>query len=478
MERIQDLRNVTPPDGRLAWRDVRSQLVTVNTGKFARNCVLTGKSATEMDYPIYIREPGLISPAYDVYPDGLGYFDASEGTAANVKPMHHSNVYDSNYWEASTLGAWIAYHHELRPTMIRGYRFVTFNGYTPRIWRVEGSNDNATWTTLHSVTVDWTWGDGIQTVEQEIPLENRDYFTHHRLIVDEFDAAAIRIYYLQFWDSLCASPGEFYLDADAENPLQISFADGFNTDGTPKNIPVTINTGIQIDATQIMSDVELLMNDNPIPCALYAKYDPNTSTTSFLADVSDAETIRIEPESMGMEVIATNLLSTEIAEIFDNSLSSGGYFNSSKYVRFSVQPFYASMFWANLSSTGGLLKISEDYGNTWTSFTMPSGTNVTSLGRTYHVTQFQFLYNGSSFNLYEFRFCKEPPVTDHKMSNGRIYEYDPVAGQWNHVYKVPLGYFQLWKNPDGSSWEIASFVPTFVPSMTVAPSFRRAGLIH
>jgi hypothetical protein len=473
---IKDVRSVTLPDGNLARRDTQSQLVTVNTGKFARNCVLTGKSATEMDYPIYIREPGLISPAYDVCPDGLGYLDASEGAADNVKPKHNSNATDSDYWTASTIGAWVAYHHELRPTMIRGYRFVTANGYTPRVWRIEGSNDNATWTTLHSVTVDWTWGDGKQTVEQDVPTENRDYFMHHRLIIDEFDATAVRIYNLQFWDSLCASPAEFYLDADSESPVQIAFADGFNTDGTPKNIPVTINTGIQIDATEVISKSDLLATSNVIPCALYAKYDADLSSVSFLAEVQVDLYIPFPPDYLNISYISGVINSGSWPEIFDSSLSTALRPSSEEFILAVNNPIYVNYLELKTrASPTGSIYFSENNGISWelawTGNADFEGNPIgISLDRTYYVTQIKL--TTAYVYWYYMKFFDASVSSKNKMSNGKVYEYDQINEVWNHIYKVPLGYFSLWKNPDGSAWEIANFIPTFVPQMAIAPWFR------
>ncbi len=469
MERIQDLRNVTPPDGRLAWRDVRSQLVSVPTGKFTRNCVLTGKSSPDMDFPLYIRTPGLISPLSGLSPEGFGYFDASEGTAVNVFPKHNAISADSDYWAASSLGCWIAYHHELRPTMLRGYRFITYNGYTPRIWRVEGSNDNATWTTLHSVTVDWTWGDGKQVVEQEIPLENRDYFMHHRLIVDEFDATSIRIYYLQFWDALCPSNVDFYLDADAENPCQLAFANGYNTDGSPKDILFTINTGIPIDATAI-TEGEAPEN-TPMPCTLFAKYDSSTSSVSFLAEVQYAGNY-IDPYARNIRVVSYSAPENP-ENILDGSSStklSLALVGGNAVFEFP-DPVYISKYYINASGTF-YFEISEDYGATWNTWTV-SGTGYHTLDRIYAMTRFRVRRISSNASVYYVKFYDASPITLHKMSNGEIYEYDPITEQWNKTYKLPLGYFSLWRNPEGTAFEIGPFTPTHIPQMAIAPWFRK-----
>jgi len=473
MERIKDLRSVTLPSGNLARRDVQSQLVSVPTGKFTRNCVLTGKSAPDMDYPIYLRAPGLVQPHSGISPEGLGYFDASEGTATNVFPTHNAIVLDSDYWAASSLGCWIAYHHELRPTMLRGYRFITYNGYTPRVWRVEGSNDNATWTTLHSVTVDWTWGDGKQVVEQEIPSANRDYFLHHRLIVDEFDASSIRIYYLQFWDAACSSAADFYLDVDAENPCQLAFADGYKSTGEPKDILFTINASTNIEILDFVTTPDVLLEDGPIACVLFAKYDSTESSVSFIGEpLLDNDTI-LSPEKHGYITsypqlfdgdLNTYINSTNMNNIYGAEITNGAL-TSKIFVKIV----------SNTSNAENIVEISEDYGSTWIEAIKSPGsgykTIYQNLDRVYDVTNIRVRYVYGK--IFELRMYDASRKTIHKMSEGKFYEYDAVEETWNQVYKLPLGYFSLWKNPDGSAWEIGPFTPTHIPQMGIAPWFRK-----
>lgn len=476
MERIKDLRSVTLPDGNLARRDVQSQLISVPTGKFTRNCVLTGKADPDMTFPLYVRTPGLISTVSGISPEGFGYLDASEGTATNVFPKHRALAVDTDYWGASNLGCWIAYHHELRPTMIRGYRFVTETGYTPRVWRVEGSNDNVTWTTLHSVTVDWTWGTGKQIVDQEIPIENRDYFMHHRLIVDEFDATLIRIYYLQFWDATCPSNADFFLDADAENPCQLAFADGYNVDGSPKDILFTINTGIDIDILPLIDKQDKLLEDNIVPCILYAKYDPNTSSVSFVGENQFFEDAVIKPEDMGIQTVYINNDSGyPLSNIFDGNTSSYARVSSTYKWDFRIAPSrFISAIYRKSATTDFRLSLSEDDGVTWNSIVVPTGTEIVELDRVYHVNRIYIDRTSTSIGvLYELRFYEAGAIKKHKLMNGEIYEYDPVADQWNKVYKIPLGYFSLWRNPDNTAWEIGPFIPTHIPQMSIAPWFRK-----
>jgi hypothetical protein len=478
MERIKDLRSVTLPDGNLARRDVQSQLISVPTGKFTRNCVLTGKADPDMTFPLYVRTPGLISTVSGISPEGFGYLDASEGTATNVFPKHRALAVDTDYWAASTLGCWVAYHHELRPTMIRGYKFITENEYTPRVWRVEGSNDNVTWTTLHTITVDWTWGTGKQVVEYEIPLENRDYFMHHRLIVDEFDATSIRIYYLQFWDGACPSAADLYLDADIENPLQLSFADGYNVDGSPKDILFTINIGTDIEVTSLLDSQDKLLENNMIPCVLFAKYDPNTSLVSFVAENQYFEDAMIKPENMGIQTVSIKEDSSfPMSRIFDGNTSTYAWFFYSQgyFWDFRISPYIttATIYIKN-GDYNVKIKFSEDDGQTWASTVVPSSFDgIWALDRVYNINRIYLTNYVNYARIYELRFYEAGAIKKHKLTNGEIYEYDPVAAQWNKTYKLPIGYFSLWRNPEGTSWEVGPFIPTHIPQMAIAPFFRK-----
>jgi len=489
---IKDVRSVTLPDGNLAWRDKQSQLKMIQTGKFTRNCVLTGKSSPINDYPLYIRTPGLITVPYSLSLDDLGYLEASEGTAENACPGHKDLTLDTTYWNGTQLGCWLAYHHITRPTMIRGYRFITENGYTPRVWRVEGSNDNITWTTLHAVTVDWTWGSGKQLVEYDIPTENRDYFTHHRLIIDEFDATSVRIYSLQFWDAACPSSADIYLDADAENPLQLAFADGYNPDGTPKDILKTIASPSIISADALYPSLAQLQLTNPYTGILFAKYDPQTDIVTFEVEDYSEEFKPLNLVGQMMRVATSGSVINPDA-VFDGNTSTlftsddGSGVTAGSVTFQPPTPFYArraKIWYTCLYNVN--IQISEDYGATWTTVFSHSSSfssmraEIITFDRVYYVTQVKFYvstYNGSRRGFYECVFDDALQPHYRKMMDGKFYEYNDVTQEWVQEYKIPIGYVIFRRNPDDTAWEIAHFIPNWVPNMLSAPAFLKLSAV-
>ncbi len=484
---IKDVRSVTLPDGNLAWRDTRSILKTVQTGKFTRNCVLTGKSSPISEFPLYLRTPGVVSKIGYLSPEDFGYFEASEGYPQNAYPRHMALTYNTNYWNATQLGAWLAYHHVLRPTMIRGYRFVTENGYTPRVWRVEGSNDNVTWTTLHSVTVDWTWDAGKNVYEGTVPTENRDYFTHHRLIIDEFDADTVRIYELQFWDSACPSTADLYLDADAENPLQLDFMDGYNEDGTPKSIIKTLSSAANISLDSLFASISELPTTDTHTAILFAEYDTNNDTVVFTCEDYSNE-VKPIPISDDITVLSKTSYFENPQNVFDDDPATYASVSWTSGVSGNAvyQPAY--QFWTHrlflkaTVSSGYYIKIyiSEDEGATF-NLVLDARSSlvdaIVSLDRPYYVTRIKIEMNSMKSyrytKLYYLRFDDPTKAHLRKVENGKFYEWNDLMQQWEQKHKIPMGYLTIHRNPDNTSWEVASFVPNHLPTFMIAPCYRK-----
>ena len=63
-----------------------------------------------------------------------------------------------------------------------------------------------------------------------------------------------------------------------------------------------------------------------------------------------------------------------------------------------------------------------------------------------------------------------------KIENGEVYEWKPVTETWEKVYKIPLGYLTIGRNPDNTGWEAFDFIPNHIPSMMAAPIFRKTSM--
>lgn len=376
----------------------------------------------------------------------------------------------------------------MRPTTIRTYRFITENGYTPRIWKIQGSNDNVNWTTLHEVSVSWTWDDGKIKVQYDIPLENRAEYKYHRLQVDEFDSTSVRIYSLQFYDSLCETNSSFYLDASAENPLQLAFADGYNVDGTPKDIIKIITTSHFINLTEFSDNIEeALAGTDVINIILYSVYDLYTDSISFEAKLPLYQTPVNILKDYGCNILSHGA----VLDLDLNSYFRIWWSGDTVSVNFT-KPITTDRLWYVAQTYDGSkahldFKFSEDNGTTWSNTVqlLPGYRDkmerVYQLDRIYNINYVKFyLYGGmDSYRytyLYEFSFYDAKEITDFNILNGKLYQHDYVNDVWNQVYKIPLGYFSLIRNPENTNWEIANFIPNNIPQMFFAPYFRK--IIH
>ncbi len=280
MEMIRNLRPLEKPDVSLFFRrDVKSKISkNIQTGKFTRNCVLSGLSTPNTQYPLFVKTPGLINPISVTMDNEYGYLEASEGTANNVLSAT-DELSVTNYWLCTTEEGYVTYCHPNIPTRIRAYRFITEKGYTPTVWRIEGSNDNVSWNVLHRVVASsWTWNDGKNVVQYDIPLENRGEYKYHRLVIEQL-GGEVRIYSLQFFDSLCPTSTSVTVYADNENPLQLAFANGYNADGTPNDVLVSLTQPQTVDILDLILPGDL--ESSPLHYILYAKYNSYTGGIDF-----------------------------------------------------------------------------------------------------------------------------------------------------------------------------------------------------
>jgi len=63
------------------------------------------------------------------------------------------------------------------------------------------------------------------------------------------------------------------------------------------------------------------------------------------------------------------------------------------------------------------------------------------------------------------------------MMDGKFYEYNDVTQEWVQKYKIPIGYVIFRRNPDNTAWEIAHFIPNWVPNMLSAPAFLKLSAV-
>jgi hypothetical protein len=197
------------------------------------------------------------------------------------------------------------------------------------------------------------------------------------------------------------------------------------------------------------------------------------SSVSFFGELQ-YQNVVINRENFNVVGSSSSVEHVFIDDTQYNHLSTNGY------IDFELQgPRYITQFFLNIYSRSGIrILISEDFGATWVDvgiFIPPDRSKqLFILDRPYYATRIKITNPSSSYSvdLYYFALA-DSSVMQYKLSNGEVYQYDPDTDTWNKVYKIPLGYFYVWLNPDGTQNEIGHFIPTHVPQMSVAPYFTK-----
>lgn len=478
-------RVVVPPDRSLLRRDITTKLNIATTGRFTRNCVLSGKMVDDFDFPLYILTPGIVqrSKFPNVPSELTGSFTASTGTPDNVFPIGNDMASNTTtYWEGG-VDSWIAYSHTMRPTRISGYTFITTNGFTPSEWRVQGSNDGTSWTDLDTQSKT-DWADGRILYNGTIMGGNS--FTSHRLVVDANSSSTTRIFCLQFWDSRCPSRDKVYVDASAEHPLQLAFADGYNGDGTPKDIVVTITEPVEIAAAMPPTALTYVNQ-------LFATYDPVGESVSFEFDAEEWNQGWVNPAKLGNGVSITTAAGSpsNIPRAFDDDeATSMSMPNNSAAIRISLgDPLYVGACRvlcaaSSAKSYVGLkMRHSTDFGANWTGWTTVYINNNAKLWRSYSVNNFVTnielgsLTYDVSYISYVYAFYMETVASNHlrhrKFSGGVQYKLNFDTTVWEPVYRIPLAQFEISLNEDGTGPAFEHPNYAWVPQMGLEPAQRR-----
>ncbi len=502
MDKVKSYRKVILPRTRLAGRDVQSQLLTAQSGMFARNCVLSGKCWEERTMPLYAKVKPVIS-TFAIGDECLGKISSASGAAVNAMPSNKPGISSLAYCELGAVNDWIQYSHTARPVTVDVYEFITHGDYSPRKWEFQGSNDGVNWTPLDSVEYVDSWTPGVlNTYSGTVVPENRAAYTMHRLVVTDFDATTCRIYHFQFFDADVADAQSIYLDADAAHPLQIAFADGFDEGGVAKSIVKTIATGTSVDFS---ADLPILATSNGQflnqyggSAKLYAVYDAGEDTLSY----------ELEPTYQGQiyPTLVTPFVDSDTgnvgdpATLFDpltDGLWGGTYSSSIRTATLSyATPLLTDSFSIRFYFLGSRtnyrvsVDLSEDGVNydTYATYSGAALTGYTATGsgtktrevllpRVYSIQRFRLNvcanYNSSSYTyVYHLRFNDITKNPDRRLYQGKTYYYDAANDVWVHEYRVPLGMVHIGRNMYDTNWVISSFTPTHVPQMVTVPWFR------
>ena len=137
-------------------------------------------------------------------------FDNDFTTYSDPHRLHtNTTLYNQHFTICYDFGA---------DTVVNKYKIYNGWGYltrSPYIWDFEGSNDNSSWTTLHSVEeskVADIWSNLRET--KEFSFDNTDAYRYYRIVFKKTGATAFEIKQLEYFNT---NPGELHVNvADGE----------------------------------------------------------------------------------------------------------------------------------------------------------------------------------------------------------------------------------------------------------------------
>ena len=136
-------------------------------------------------------------------------FDNDFTTYSDPHRLYTSTLYNQHFTICYDFG---------EDTVVNKYKI--YNGWggtnrSPYIWDFEGSNDNSSWTTLHSVEeskVTDIWSDVEET--KEFSFDNTDAYRYYRIVFKKTGTSAFEIKQLEYFNT---NPGELHVNvADGE----------------------------------------------------------------------------------------------------------------------------------------------------------------------------------------------------------------------------------------------------------------------
>lgn len=483
---LQNLRMFNNPTNALFRRDVKTQVVKrASTGRFARNMVLDGYfQENYVPIPMYLQtadfvDSRMLSCSTTLYGEVVASTNTS-GARVALNPRFNSS---SGYWSASTpADSYIGFKSNSQQ-IVDKVSIISYLGYTPNTIRIEGSNDDSTWTPLLETIIDTSWDTAYTPKVFDIPSETQNLYSYYRLYIITGNDATVRIYNIRFFIR-DIEPTELDIVCSEQHPLICTFANGYDEENMPVDYVATVSTPQTITISDLQAQWPLL-DLNRIrsqPWALYAEYNPSDGTVSFKFDRKNYDmsldwttNYAIVPPygtgqyasvvgNYGTKIIgngfkwwgygsATNTryeLCMSNSAYPDHSISLSSYADRIQWIDIRKEdssPFYFSGYYFYLESgTNG--RNTYEYLNTddvWVGFKnqydfSPKSNifmfNSPKLVKAVRIRGLEYSYSDEvKFNIFT------PELIEHKLrwQDGSFQKYDNVDDKWNNIYRVYLG---------------------------------------
>lgn len=285
---LQNLRMFNNPTNGLFRRDVRSQIVQrASTGRFARNMVLDGYfHENSVPIPMYLQTADFVDARTFGCPTALyGEVVCSTDTGGARRALNPRFSSGNGYWSSATpTDSYLGFKSNIQ-RIVSKISLISYVGYSPNTIRVQGSNNGSTWTTLLETTIDTAWDTSYTPKDFDIPLETQNLYSYYRLYIVTGNDDTVRIYNVRFFIR-DIDPTELDVVCNAENPLILTFADGYDVENMPVDYVATVTTPTTLTVNDVLTQWPLLTVERirSQTWALYAEYNPADGSVAFKFD--------------------------------------------------------------------------------------------------------------------------------------------------------------------------------------------------
>lgn len=428
-------------------------LSKVIAGRFVRNSVLSGMCYGDNDLvPSFLKTRDVIHPlvgtqnidgetqsCYGALLDSANTSTTKAAIRAVVQPWNTTTLWAPG---GQGLNSWLAVKLP-EATLVEKYLVASTSSTCPLSWKLQASNDGTNWTDLDVITNTEMWTlNSREEKEFEIPAETKGAYLWYRLLVTATNATTMSISSFRLFrpETACAK-GQLLLDASAENPLVMSFMDGFATDGvTPVDIQASICK--QAIITINNSDSDGIVFDSTKPCLL---------NLFLIRNNAGGITVSLETGAAREVEILSGGMQSELDRGFKATLypgygysasthylswgrSSGSYFYS-KLTRDDASPFFVSYVQCGSGTNQwDRLKIGEVDG---TETDMGVSTSAIKINRNVlYLVKYASPYNNPSYSI---RVFSGKSNYSYKISGGHIYAKKLGENTYVATHKIKIG---------------------------------------
>lgn len=415
----------------------------VNTGRFLRNCVIDSKTYNNNDLvPAYIKTADLVPCQLASTYSSVEYqANTCYGLVQSSDDSAYSILSADNYgsWipEDNGINSWISVKLP-EADICESYLIRTASNKAPLSWKLQGSNDNSNWQDI-DIREDYEWNE-IEKAVFTVQDVSRNSYIWYKLVIIGSNTTSIELTNLRLFrpQSICPV-GKMYIDANPAFPLVLSFANGYNADGSSLDEAVSISSREIIDLGVIKNkwtDMGLVDNldfdfSELTPISIYAakndtgsidiEYEIGNNTGNSLIPTTDSAKYGFTP----------NLLSNESG----NYLPSGSVFKA-----VAKDSFYVSAISSRAENENKLYSLKITLHDN-SEIVYNSSVSIKTIYINNYIKKIEVIGNDA----YDFNVYGYAATITRKYQNGKVFE-STDGTNWKAVKKIYLGSVTVLNN--------------------------------